>query len=55
MNFLDWVLVVVILAYAISGYWQGFITGAFATVGLVLGGLAGIWVAPRILVALSLR
>lgn len=49
MNVLDWALVVVILAYAISGYWQGFITGAFATVGLVLGGLAGIWVAPRIL------
>ena len=49
MNFLDWCLVVLALAYALSGYWQGFITGAFATVGLVLGGLVGIWVAPQLL------
>ena len=41
MNFLDWCLVVLVLAYAVSGYWQGFITGAFATAGLLLGGLAG--------------
>ncbi len=33
----------------VSGYWQGFITGAFATAGLVLGGLAGIWLAPVLL------
>ena len=31
MNLLDWFLVVLVLAYALSGYWQGFITGAFAT------------------------
>lgn len=49
MNFLDWCLVLITLAYALSGYWQGFITGAFATVGLVVGGLFGIWVAPHIL------
>ncbi|GAB3263187.1 MarP family serine protease [Alteromonas gracilis] len=49
MNALDWVLVVIVLAYALSGYWQGFITGAFATVGLILGGLGGIWLAPRLL------
>ena len=42
MNFLDWCLVVLALAYALSGYWQGFITGASATAGLLLGGLAGI-------------
>ena len=46
MNALDWVLLVVVLAYAFSGYWQGFITGACATAGLLLGGLVGIWVAP---------
>ena len=34
------------MAYALSGYWQGFITGAFATAGLLLGGLLGIWLAP---------
>lgn len=49
MNFLDWCLVVLALAYALSGYWQGFITGAFATAGLLLGGLAGIWLAPILL------
>ena len=49
MNFLDWCLVVLIVAYALSGYWQGFIAGAFATAGLVLGGLAGIWLAPILL------
>lgn len=49
MNILDWLLVVVALAYAVSGYWQGFISGAFATAGLLLGGLLGIWVAPKLL------
>ncbi len=46
MNALDWLLVVLVLAYALSGYWQGFITGAFATTGLLLGGLFGVWLAP---------
>lgn len=49
MNLLDWSLVIITLAYALSGYWQGFITGAFATAGLIIGGLFGIWVAPHIL------
>jgi S1-C subfamily serine protease len=49
MNFLDWCLVLIVIAYALSGYWQGFITGAFATVGLLLGGLVGIWLAPHLL------
>ncbi len=49
MNFLDLLLLLVVLAYAVSGYWQGFITGAFATVGLLLGGVLGVWVAPRLL------
>ena len=46
MNLLDWLLIVIVLAYALSGYWQGFITGAFATGGLLLGGLFGVWLAP---------
>jgi S1-C subfamily serine protease len=46
---LDWVLVVVVLLYAVSGYWQGFVTGAFATLGLLLGGLIGVWLAPEAL------
>ncbi len=53
MNFLDWLLVLLVLAYALSGYWQGFISGAFATVGLILGGLLGIWLAPILLGNLS--
>ncbi len=49
MNALDWVLVALVLAYAVSGYWQGFISGVFATAGLLLGGLFGVWLAPRLL------
>lgn len=46
MNVLDWVLVALVLLYALSGYWQGFVTGAFATAGLLLGGLFGVGLAP---------
>jgi S1-C subfamily serine protease len=46
VSVLDWVLVVLVVAYALSGYWQGFVTGAFATGGLLAGGLLGIWLAP---------
>lgn len=46
MNLLDWLLVLLVLAYAISGYWQGFVTGAFATVGLLVGGGLGVFLAP---------
>ncbi|HEY0902910.1 MAG TPA: MarP family serine protease [Marmoricola sp.] len=49
MNLLDWCLVLIVVAYALSGYWQGFVTGAFATIGLLLGGLLGIWLAPHLL------
>ena len=46
MNLLDWLLVLLALTYALSGYWQGFVTGAFATTGLLLGGGLGVWLAP---------
>ena len=46
MNVLDWCLVALVGIYALSGYWQGFVTGAFATGGLLLGGLLGVWAAP---------
>lgn len=46
MNALDWLLVALMAAYALSGYWQGFITGAAATIGLLAGGAFGIWLAP---------
>jgi S1-C subfamily serine protease len=49
VNALDVFLVVLVLAYAVSGYWQGFIAGAFATAGLLLGGVLGVWLAPELL------
>ena len=48
MNALDWVLILMALLYALSGYWQGLIAGAFATLGLLFGGILGIWIAPLI-------
>lgn len=49
MNVLDWCLLALVALYALSGYWQGFVTGAFATLGLLLGGVLGVWAAPQIL------
>lgn len=49
MNLLDVLLALLVLAYALSGYWQGFVTGAFAVSGLLLGGLGGVLLAPWIL------
>ena len=50
MNVLDWILVLVVIAYAVSGYWQGFISGAFATAGLLVGGfLSVLWLVPKLL------
>lgn len=49
MNALDYILIALVLAYALSGYWQGFVTGAFATSGLLGGGLFGVLIAPVIL------
>jgi S1-C subfamily serine protease len=50
VNVLDWILVAVVLAYAVSGYWQGFISGAFATAGLLLGGFVSVlWLVPQLL------
>ncbi len=50
VNVLDWILVLVVLAYAVSGYWQGFISGAFATAGLLIGGFVSVlWLVPKVL------
>jgi S1-C subfamily serine protease len=49
VNFLDLLLILLTLAYGVSGYWQGFVTGASATAGLLLGGLLGIVVIPHLL------
>lgn len=49
MNLLDICLVVATLAYGLSGYWQGFVAGLSATIGLLGGGAVGIFVAPEVL------
>jgi S1-C subfamily serine protease len=49
VNVLDWVLVLIVVLYAVSGYWQGFVTGFFATMGLLVGGVLGVWLAPTAL------
>jgi S1-C subfamily serine protease len=50
VNVLDWIMIVVVLAYSVSGYWQGFISGAFATAGLLIGGFVSVlWIVPRLL------
>ena len=49
MNLLDLILVLVVLGYAMSGYWQGFLVGVSATAGLLGGGLLGIVFAPVVL------
>lgn len=49
MNSLDVVLVVIVLAYAVSGYVQGFVVNLIATTGLLVGGLIAIAVVPRVM------
>ncbi len=49
MNLLDVLLVIVALAYAVSGYQQGFVVGAGSTAGLLLGGFAGAKLTPSLL------
>ena len=49
MNFLDWVLVAVAVAYGISGFRQGFVVGALSTLGLLAGGATGIVLSPLLL------
>ncbi|AXT86240.1 serine protease [Aeromicrobium sp. A1-2] len=49
MNSLDIILLVILFAYAISGYVQGFVVNLIATVGLLVGGLLAIAIVPRFL------
>ena len=49
MSTLDILLLVVTVGYGLTGYWQGFVSGASATVGLLAGGAAGIIFVPRFL------
>ena len=49
MNSLDIILLLILFAYAISGYVQGFVVNLVATVGLLAGGLLAIAIVPRLL------
>jgi S1-C subfamily serine protease len=49
MNSLDLIIVVVLVAYAVSGYVQGFVVNLVATVGLLVGGLVALAVVPKLL------
>lgn len=49
MNSLDILIVLVLVAYAVSGYFQGFVVNLIATVGLLLGGLLAVAVVPKLL------
>ncbi len=49
MNSLDVLIVLVLLAYAVSGYFQGFVVNLIATVGLLIGGLLAVALVPKLL------
>lgn len=49
MNTLDWILAVIVVMYALAGYWQGLIAGACGVIGLLLGGWVGIVLAPKLM------
>jgi len=46
---LDWALLIVTALVAISGYIEGFVLGACATVGLLAGAALGVWGVPKVL------
>ncbi|GAA1590116.1 MarP family serine protease [Kribbella hippodromi] len=47
MNWLDWVVLSAAVLVAISGYVEGFVVGACATIGLLAGAAVGVWGAPK--------
>ncbi|MGA8988405.1 MarP family serine protease [Aeromicrobium sp.] len=49
MNSLDVILVVILFAYAISGYVQGLVVNLIATIGLLIGGLLAVALVPKFL------
>lgn len=48
MNLLDAILITAAVAFAVSGYRQGFVAGVLSFVGFLGGGLAGLALVPRI-------
>ena len=48
MNLLDLLLIAAAVAFAVSGYRQGFVTGLLSFIGFLGGGLAGLALVPRL-------
>lgn len=53
LSLLDWVLIALVLAFAVIGWVQGFVVGLLSLVGLVGGAVAGLIFAPRLLAPLE--
>ena len=49
MNSLDLLILLILVAYAISGYFQGFVVNIVATFGLLVGGLIAVAIVPKML------
>ncbi|MFI6827218.1 MULTISPECIES: MarP family serine protease [unclassified Kribbella] len=49
MSKLDYALLIITALVAISGYIEGFVLGACATIGLLAGAAVGVWGVPRVL------
>jgi len=49
VNTLDVLLILATIGYGLSGYWQGFVSGVAATVGLLAGGAAAVVFVPGFL------
>jgi S1-C subfamily serine protease len=54
-DLLDLVLIALAAAFAVAGYRQGFIIGVLSFVGFIGGALAGIYLAPGVVMALTDR
>lgn len=49
MDLLDLILIIVAIAFAVSGYRQGFVVGVLSFVGFVGGLLLGLWLVPMVI------
>ena len=53
MNWLDIALLLSAVSFAFSGYRQGFVAGVLAFTGFLIGGVAGLLLAPRVVSSLD--
>lgn len=49
MNVVDWLIIVLAIVVAYTGWSRGFLVGLLSFVGFVGGALAGLWLVPRVL------